>query len=135
MRIIVDTNVFISGIFFSGPPYEILRAWKNNKIQIVVSPEILEEYYRVSEELNSKFNQINIEEFIELLTIEAELISTPITSVKICDDPDDDKFIACAIAAKVKTIVSGDKHLLQVAGYNKIEILKPRLFFEKYLIK
>jgi putative PIN family toxin of toxin-antitoxin system len=44
MRIILDTNVFVSGIFFTGPPYRILEAWRDRKIELVVSPEILEEY-------------------------------------------------------------------------------------------
>jgi predicted nucleic acid-binding protein len=41
--VILDTNVFVSGVFFSGPPYQILRAWRDGKIQLVVSPEIIEE--------------------------------------------------------------------------------------------
>ena len=43
MRVILDTNVFVSGVFFRGPPYQILTAWRDGKIQLVVSPEILEE--------------------------------------------------------------------------------------------
>ena len=49
MRIILDTNVFVSGVFFSGPPYEILAAWRDGKVQLVISPEILEEYQRAGE--------------------------------------------------------------------------------------
>lgn len=51
MRVILDTNVFVSGIFFSGPPHEILEAWRHGRIRLVISPEILEEYRRVGEEL------------------------------------------------------------------------------------
>lgn len=51
MRIILDTNVFISGIFFSGPPSKILKEWRNRKFQIVLSQEILSEYRRVANEL------------------------------------------------------------------------------------
>ena len=47
MRIILDTNVFVSGVFFTGPPYEILRGWRDGKWQLVISPEILDEYRRV----------------------------------------------------------------------------------------
>jgi predicted nucleic acid-binding protein len=49
-------------------------------------------------------------------------------------DPDDDKFIACALSSGSKLIVSGDKHLLDVNGYRGIEILKPRPFIDKYLL-
>jgi predicted nucleic acid-binding protein len=52
-----------------------------------------------------------------------------------CEDPDDDKFFACALASGSKVIVSGDKHLLKVSGYHDIEVLKPREFVDRYLMK
>ena len=51
----------------------------------------------------------------------------------VCEDPDDDKFLACALNCGSKVIVSGDKHLLKVSGYQNIEVLKPRDFVNKYL--
>ena len=48
-------------------------------------------------------------------------------------DPDDDKFLACAIAARTPLIVSGDKHLLQVSGWSGITIVTPRQCVERYL--
>jgi predicted nucleic acid-binding protein len=47
--------------------------------------------------------------------------------------PDDNKFIACALASESTVIVSGDKHLLKVSGYQNIEVLKPREFVDKHL--
>jgi len=41
MKIVLDTNVLISGIYFSGPPGEILQAWRSRKLQLCVSLEIL----------------------------------------------------------------------------------------------
>jgi putative PIN family toxin of toxin-antitoxin system len=55
MRIVLDTNVFISGIFFSGPPSKILKVWGNKSFQIVLSQQILDEYQRVAENLSSEF--------------------------------------------------------------------------------
>lgn len=52
----------------------------------------------------------------------------------MCADPDDDKFIACALAAGTKLIVSGDKHLLDVNGYRGIEVLKPRTLIDRHLL-
>ncbi len=71
MKIILDTNVFVSGVFFSGPPYEILRGWRDGKFQLVVSQEILEEYHRVGDTLGKQFSKVNLEPIFELLTIEA----------------------------------------------------------------
>ena len=119
MKVILDTNVFISGIFFSGPPHQILKAWRDKKIQIVISPEILEEYQRVGESLTAKFPEIEIHPLLELLIAKAELISTKGFPVYACEDPEDDKFLACAIASRTKLIISGDKHLLNVSGYQR----------------
>lgn len=135
MRVIVDTNVLVSGIFFSGPSYEILNAWRDKRLQIVISTAILDEYQRIGKELGGQFSEINIEPFVELLMIEGYLIDVPLLVNPVCEDPDDEKFIACAVASQTKIIISGDKHLLKLSGYKNIEIIKPRLFLEKYLNK
>ena len=133
MRIVLDTNVFISGIFFNGPPSQILKAWKDKKIQIVFSKEILAEYQRVGEELSSKYSEIDMTPIIDMLTIYGEVVETKDLSASVCEDPDDDKFIECAISSKCKLIVSGDKHLLKISGFQKIEVLKPREFVDLHL--
>ena len=133
MKIILDTNVIVSGIFFSGPPYEILKAWRNGKFKIVVSQEILLEYQRIAEKLNQKFPMINIQPMIDLLTVKADLVIGPELPIQICKDPGDDKFISCALASGSKIIITGDKHLLNVNGYKGLEIIRPREFVEKYI--
>ena len=133
MKIVLNTNVFISGIFFSGPPSQILQAWKDKTIQIVLSEEILTEYQRVGEELSSKYSVIDIVPIIDLLTIYGEVVETKDLSVSICEDPDDNKFIECAISSNCKLIVSGDKHLLKFSGFQGIEVLKPREFIDLHL--
>jgi len=133
MRIILDTNVFISGIFFSGPPSQILKAWENQNLQIVLSKHILVEYQRVADELSLKYPQIDITPIIELVTIHGQFIDTEGIDISICEDPDDDKFIECAIAGKCNIIVSGDTHLLKLKEYKSVKIIKPRDLIEKYL--
>jgi len=132
MRIILDTNVFISGIFFSGPPSQILKAWENQRFQIVLSQQILDEYQRVAEELSYKFPTVDILPIIELVTIHAQFVDTQGVEINVCEDPDDDKFIECAVAGKCGTIISGDKHLLKLSEYQDVTILNPRNFVEKY---
>jgi putative PIN family toxin of toxin-antitoxin system len=134
VRIVLDTNVFISGIFFSGPPHRILRGWREGRIQLVLTPEILEEYRRVAEVLHEKSPGVDITKLLELVVVEAEMCQVEALPEAVSADPDDDKFIACALSSGSKLIVSGDKHLLDVNGYRGIEILKPRLFVDKYLL-
>jgi len=133
VRVILDTNVFVSAVFFSGPPYQILKAWRDNKIQVVVSPEILEEYQRVGGILVKQFPKVDLGPIIDLLALEANLVSPPPLPQPICADPDDDKFLACALASRTKFVITGDKHLLKVSGYRGIEIVRPRKFVDEYL--
>ncbi|MGD0584812.1 MAG: putative toxin-antitoxin system toxin component, PIN family [Oryzomonas sp.] len=135
MRVILDKNVFVSGIFFAGPPYQILKAWDDGKLKLVISPEILEEYLRVVGELAKQFPSIDVGKFIELVTIKAEMVHAESLSEPVCIDRDDDKFLACALAGKSKVIVSGDKQLLHVSGFRGIQVLKPREFIDEYLCK
>ncbi len=135
MKLIIDTNVFISGVFFSGPPFMILDAWRHNIVSLIVSPEILDEYRRIGEKLATQFPGVDIEPWIELLLLKTSLIDAPSLPERVCDDPDDDKFIACAVASRTKLICSGDKHLLDIVYYHGITIMKPRSFVEKYLKK
>lgn len=133
MKVIIDTNVFISGVFFSGPPYKILDAWRDGKVQLVVAREILQEYQRVLETLGEEFPGVDISGILELLTVKSELIAAPALLKAVCVDPNDDKFLACALASKVKHIISGDKHLLKVSGYRGVEVVKPRKFIDNYI--
>lgn len=133
MKVILDTNVFISGIFFKGIPYKILQAWRNRKIELVMSKEILNEYIKVGDELSCQYPGVSIIPFLRLVIENASFVDAHRLKKQICDDPDDDKFIECAIASNTQIIISGDKHLLKVSGYNKIKVLRPRDFIERYL--
>lgn len=133
MRIVLDTNVFISGVFFSGPPFQIMQAWRDHKIRIALSKEILQEYQRVAEVLSAKHPGVHLDPVLDLLSVEAELFSSPDLPSPVCQDKADDKFLACALAAGTKTVVSGDRHLLKVNGYRGIEVLKPQEFLQRYL--
>lgn len=133
MRIILDTNVLISGIFFSGPPFEILKAWRDDKVQLVLSPEILDEYYRISNLLREQFPGIDVEPILNMIAINSEIIQDSALDAQVCDDPNDDKFLACALAGNTKVIVSGDKHLLRLSGYQEIAIVRPAKFVDEYL--
>jgi len=55
VRVVVDTNVLMSGIFFGGVPSRILEAWASGRVELVLSPDILEEYRRVGDELASRY--------------------------------------------------------------------------------
>lgn len=125
--------MLISGIFFRGPSYRILQAWKNKKIQFIISPEIYDEYSRVAEVISKKYPGIDISEILKLIAIYSEISQSYVLPEQVCEDQDDDKFIACAISNEASYIVSGDKHLLKISGYQGIQVLKPQEFCSEFL--
>jgi putative PIN family toxin of toxin-antitoxin system len=132
MKVVLDTNVVVSGIFYSGPPAAILREWKAGKISLVTSQAILDEYKRVLEVLSVQFPGVEVQSLLELIVVHSEVCSPPPLAEIVCEDPSDDKFLSVALAAGAKIIVSGDKHLLKVSGYRGISVLTPRQFMNNY---
>ena len=135
LKVVMDTNVFVSGVFFSGPPYQVLNAWQSGEFELVVSQEILDEYRRVGEILAKERPKIDLNPILNFVIEHARVYKSAKLKEPICEDPDDDKFFACALAGGSKIIVSGDKHLLKVSGYEGIEVLKPRDFMDRYLVE
>ena len=133
MRAVLDTNVLISGIFFSGPSYEILDAWRRDRLELITSPEILDEYTRVALELQSEFPEIDPHPLLGLVMIRSHLIQPAQLPAPVCVDPDDDKFLACALSGGARIVVSGDRALLRCSGYESIAVLSPRRFVSEHL--
>jgi putative PIN family toxin of toxin-antitoxin system len=133
VKVVLDTNVFVSGVFFGGPPYQILKAWRDGKIQILVSPAILQEYHRIMVELSARFPAIDPRSLVDFLTVHSEIVLPPCLPPVIQHDPSDDKFLECALAGKATCIISGDKHLLSLSQFKGIPILKPHDFIQRYL--
>ena len=133
MRIVVDTNVLMSGIFFGGVPGRILAAWREGRFELVVSPDIADEYARVGERLAQRSAGVDVQVILDLIVRNAAVVPSTALPEPVCDDPDDDKFLACALAARADLIVSGDKKLLAVSGYKEVAVATPREFSDRWL--
>jgi putative PIN family toxin of toxin-antitoxin system len=135
VRVVLDTNVLLSGIFFGGLPGRILSAWQASQVELVLSPAILTEYHTAAARLSARYRAIEVplDAIISRLAQAAVIVDAPDLPVRVSGDAADDKFLACALAAGVPIIVSGDKHLLAMAGWGGINVLKPRQFVEQHL--
>jgi putative PIN family toxin of toxin-antitoxin system len=132
MKIVVDTNVLISGVFFGGFPRKILSAIVNSRLKAVATTEIVDEYEEIVQEMiQRKQGHINRELLAPL--IRAMEIIEPVTHVELSRDPDDDKFLGCAKDARALYIVSGDKDLLVLKQFETIQIVTAKEFCEQYL--
>ena len=128
LKVVIDTNVFISS-FFGGIPREIINLWKDGQIVLCLSQGIVEEYIEVLDRLGLK-DKNEIARLIKLFAEGYHSVFTakPPKLLVVKDDPDDNKFIECAVALDCKIIVSGDKHLKRVKKYIDIKILSPKEF-------
>src|SRR3989338_2535576 len=114
MQVVLDTNVLVSGVFWRGPASRILELWAKDKIEVVVSPEILTEYQRLLAKLEH-------EKPVGLANAWAGFIAQPTTVIRptghprLCRDPDDDKFLHCTLSADARVLVTGDKDLLSMS--------------------
>lgn len=135
LRVVLDTNVVLSGIFFAGLPGRLLGAWQAGQLTLVLSPAILAEYQRAGAALAARYPgaAAPLEPILALLARSATIVDAPPLGVRIAPDPDDDKFLACALAAGVSIIVTGDKPLLTISGWAGLDILTPRQFLDRYL--
>jgi putative PIN family toxin of toxin-antitoxin system len=131
VRTVLDTNVFVSGVFFGGPPHRILELWRDRRIRLAVSAEILHEYRRVGRRLAVSHPGVDLEPFLTLLAVYADIVRALPLAERVCDDRADDMFLACALAARTRVVVSGDRHLLKVSGYRGVEVVRPRDFLER----
>ncbi len=128
MKVVLDTKVFVSGVFFGGPPGRVLEAWRDGRAEVVLSREIIEEYVRVGEELAARFPGVDLGPALELLAVSTSLVDSTQLPEPVSRDPDDDKFLACALAAGADCVISGDRDLLDVSPYEGVVVLTPRDF-------
>jgi len=131
VEVVVDTNVLVSALLFGGKPGKLIPLWQRGTIRPLASKEIIDEYLRVLTYPKFKL----AEEEINFLLYQEILPYFEVIDVKpgpriIKKDPEDDKFIRCALAGKAIWIISGDRHLLALKTYQKIKILTPSDFLQ-----
>jgi len=111
-RLVLDTNVLVSALLFRSEASVLFDAWRGGRFRLAVSDPILDEYARVFEYPKFRLSQH------EVAAIMAEFVSPYCDRFRVqrgprlCSDPDDDKFIHCAHAARAAALVTGDRALL-----------------------
>ncbi len=131
MCVVLDTNTVVSALLFSGTTSRLVPLWQSGRIRPLVSRDVLEEYLRVLAYPKFRLTDDEIEALIaeELLPHATTVIVK--RRLKVVErDPDDDKFIECAVAGKAKYVVSGDLDLRSVGRYGSIKILSPSELLE-----
>lgn len=133
MRVVLDTNVLISALLFTGVSSDLVPLWQKGAVRILLSREILEEYLRVLAYPKFKLSRQEIRGLIEADLLPFVEIVNPGRRLKVViTDPSDDKFLECAIAGKADLLISGDKALLAMGRYRKVQIQSPSQFLDAF---
>lgn len=138
IKAVLDTNQFISGLLSKkGVQAKLLDVWRNNYYELVISPPIVNEIYKVLNypKIKGKYKltDVRIESLISLIKTYATIVpgKTPVNIIK--DDPADNQILACAIESEAHFIVTGDAHLLELSEFEGIPIITGRGFLN-YLV-
>lgn len=129
MRAVADTNVVVSGLLWRGHPRRILDLVRTGQVDLFTSPALLAELEDVLS--RRKFTRrmvlagVELQDLVTGYAALARVILPARVPPIIAEDPDDDEVLACALAARAELIVSGDRHLLKLAEYQGIRIVRP----------
>jgi len=132
MKAVLDTNIFISGIFWRGASNKVILHWREEKFTLVTSLEAVSEIIKVLKDFKIKLSDEMIKEWVDLI-VRNSIIVEPKEKIKIVkDDPKDDIFIETAVAGNVDYIVSQDNHLLKLKAFRGIRIITPDEFIKMF---
>ena len=132
IRVVLDTNVIVSALAFGGVPRGVLELAEAGQCQLFYSEPIQTEVRRV---LAEKFGwpDAMLHEALPVLWGIGTLVLPRTTLNAVPADPDDNRILECAVAARAQAVVSGDRHLLALQNYKSIPIVTPRQFLELFI--
>ena len=124
MRVVIDTNVLISAIFWTGKPKQILNKVRREEVTFLTSEFLLEEIRDVLTRENKPFklSTEEAERIVKEMRNLAVVIKTG-SHLSICQDENDNRVLECAIDGNADCIITGDSHLLQLGSFQKIDIM------------
>jgi putative PIN family toxin of toxin-antitoxin system len=135
VRIVIDTNIWVSGLLWRGMPWKLLCLAEEGKVELCMAPAMLDELAKVLsyERLQPRLMQLGLTpaELVACAMNLASIFEVPEGTRIVVADPDDDIFLHCAAVADAAYVVSGDNHLLDLDTYADIPILAIRDFFAK----
>ena len=128
-KVVLDTNVFISGLIFGGNCEKILRLVKEDRLTLLISP-------RTHNEVLSKLPKFGLDnDYISRQDAQIRTKATkalPKIKLDICRDPKDNMFLELCLAGRADYLITGDKDLLALKTFQSSRILTPKKFLDHY---
>ncbi len=124
IKVVPDSNVWISAFNFGGVPRRIVEMGLNGEIELCISDEILAEIWRVQTD-KFKWSPERLQQWQNDILSFTRLVQPTQQVDVISADPTDNRILECALAAEADYVVTGDKHLLRLLAFTKTSIIKP----------
>ena len=128
MKVVLDTNVFISGIFWKGASNKVILNWKEGKFTLITSLETILEIIKILKDFKTKLPDDLIKEWVDLIVRNSIIVGPKEKMTIVEDDPKDNIFIETAVAGNADYIISQDNHLLKLKEFRGIKIITPEEF-------
>ena len=128
MKVVLDTNIFISGIFWKGSSNRVINNWREGKFILVTSLEAVSEIIKILKDFKIKLSDEMIKEWVDLIVRNSIIVEPKEKIDAVEDDPKDNIFIETAVAGNADYIVSQDTHLLKLKEFRGIKIITPEEF-------
>ena len=128
MKVVFDTNIFISGIFWKGSSNRVITNWKEGKFTLVTSLEAVSEIIKILNDFKIKLSDEMIKEWVDLIVRNSMIVEPKEKMEVVIDDPKDNIFIETAVAGNADCIISQDNHLLKLKEFRGIKIITPEEF-------
>lgn len=127
LRVVIDTNVFISGLIWGGNPKIILESWLRGKFTLLMSPYLCFEIVSVYERFNNPKEDVErLKLYLETQTIKI----LPRKKVNVCRDKKDNQILGLCLVGEADFLITGDKDLLSLKKFGNTKILKPKEFLK-----
>jgi putative PIN family toxin of toxin-antitoxin system len=130
MKIVIDTNVFVSSFFWGGHPREVFERVINGFDELYITDEILKEIMSVMSSKKFDVNKNEIEDYIRIIEKYSKNIVSKNIPKPISRDKSDDKILQCGLDGNVDYIVTGDNDLLVLKEHKTIKIISPKDYLE-----
>jgi putative PIN family toxin of toxin-antitoxin system len=130
MKVVLDSNIFVSSFFWRGNPRKVFDRVTNGLDELFITDEILQEVAGVLSRKKFEVTEKEIEDYIKIIESYSIKIIIQNEIEKICRDKDDDKILQCGLEGNADFIITGDDDLLVLEKYKAIRIVKPREYLD-----
>ncbi|GHT56103.1 PIN domain-containing protein [Bacteroidia bacterium] len=130
MKIVLDTNIFISAFFWGGHPRKVLERTIDGDDELYITDEIIEEIARVMSRPKFNIEVHIIDSFIRSIKEISQRVHIKGNVHNVCRDSEDDKILECALTVKADCIITGDNDLLVLKAYEGVHIITATAYLD-----